>query len=204
MVRQQQPFGRNHLPRTPCAEDHDGVLQRRMIRGVNIRSRELAPLGLHIGDIHLLKIGQQPHSLVGGRRRGEERREQKHRKFFFIGILSIIYFSLSDPQTAKAPETDMRPPHRTSTDLDHAADRTLGGTPQLFVDHHLGRLVFQTGGDLLERPPSSYTKQLFASARLVVGGRRNETACSGNGAASPRGFPASVTTMNSSTSLRPQ
>ena len=82
VVRQQQPLGRDHLARTSRAEDDDRIFERRTVGGINLLGREFAPLGPHVGDIHLLQIGQQPHSLVGGRRRGEECREQKHRKFF--------------------------------------------------------------------------------------------------------------------------
>jgi len=82
MVRQQQPIGRDHLARTSRAEDDDRIFERRTVGGINLLGREFAPLGPHVGDIHLLQIGQQPHSLVGSHRRGEECREQKHRKFF--------------------------------------------------------------------------------------------------------------------------
>ena len=77
VVGKQQAVGRNDLARTSGTEDHDGVLERGFVDAVNLLGRKFAPAGLHLLDIHFLKVGQQPHSLVGrsgqrGARRGDQ------------------------------------------------------------------------------------------------------------------------------------
>ena len=65
VVGENEPFGRHDLARAAVAEDDDGVLQSRPVEAVNLLGRKLAPLGLHVLDVHFLQVGQQPHALVG-------------------------------------------------------------------------------------------------------------------------------------------
>ncbi len=64
VVGEQQTLARHHLARTTATEDHDCIFQRAVIDRVDIFGREFQTLSLHILDVHLLEVGQQPHTLV--------------------------------------------------------------------------------------------------------------------------------------------
>ena len=65
VVGQHQSALGDHTRRTSASENHNGILQGRTVGPIDILRRKFQPLGLHILDIQLLQIGQQPHSLVG-------------------------------------------------------------------------------------------------------------------------------------------
>ena len=64
VVGENESFGRYDLARTTVTENDDRILERSVIHRIDIFGRELAALGFHIPDVHLLKIGQKPHTLV--------------------------------------------------------------------------------------------------------------------------------------------
>ena len=65
VVRKEQAFGGDDLARAATAEDHDGILQRGVVDAVDLLGGELAAALLHLLDVHLLKVGQQPHAFIG-------------------------------------------------------------------------------------------------------------------------------------------
>ena len=79
VVGEQQSLGGDDLTRTTVAEDNDGILERRLVDAVNILGGEFATPLFHLPDIHLLKVGQEPHALVGESRNrcGQSREQQK-------------------------------------------------------------------------------------------------------------------------------
>ena len=77
VVGEQQPVGRDDLPRASAAENDDGVLERRVVHAVNLLGREFAPAGLHILAVHFPEIGQHPHAFVRRRRERDARRGEQ-------------------------------------------------------------------------------------------------------------------------------
>ena len=75
VVGQQQTLARHDLACAAVAEDDDCVLQRVVVNRIDILGRELQTLGFHILDVHLLEVGQQPHTLVGVCGHGHRRRQ---------------------------------------------------------------------------------------------------------------------------------
>ena len=64
VVGENQTLAGNHLSGTSAAENHDSVLQGRVVDVVDLFCCELAAVLLHGLDVHLLKKRQQPHSFV--------------------------------------------------------------------------------------------------------------------------------------------
>ena len=64
VVCEQQTLARHHFARATATEDHDCIFQSVVIDRVDIFGREFQTLSLHILDVHLLEVGQQPHTLV--------------------------------------------------------------------------------------------------------------------------------------------
>ena len=65
VVGEDKSLVRDDLARAAAAEDDDGILERGVVHRVDILGRETASLGPHILDVHLLKVGQKPHTLIG-------------------------------------------------------------------------------------------------------------------------------------------
>ena len=92
VVGEQKSFGRDDLARATAAEDDDRILQRRLVDAVDLLGGEFAPAFLHVSDVHFLKVGQHPHTLVGqGRSRhaqcGEKHKESLHGSEIFLNLV---------------------------------------------------------------------------------------------------------------------
>ena len=81
VVGHEQSFGRDQLARAAAVEEHDGVLHRRFVDGVDVFGREAESLGAHVVD-PFADQARQPHPLVGAGLRGgdcRQRRQQDRR-----------------------------------------------------------------------------------------------------------------------------
>ena len=74
VVGEDEAFGRYDLARAAAAEDDDGILERLAVGVVDLIDVDLQAGGLHIGGVHFLKEGQQPHAFVGEGREAHRQR----------------------------------------------------------------------------------------------------------------------------------
>ena len=97
VVGKEQAVARDELARAAGAEQHDGVLERRLVDAIDIFGREPEAVCLHIFDA-LRDQHRQPHSLICTQRQGRDQQERGQDQVFLhiVGInrLSVRHLPL--------------------------------------------------------------------------------------------------------------
>ena len=99
MVGEEQAVARDHLTGAAGAEQHHGVLERRLVDAVHILRREAETVRLHVvdalGDQH-----RQPHPFVSPQGLESGRQGERRQYYVFLHIQSVICLSLRERRSS--------------------------------------------------------------------------------------------------------
>ena len=76
VVGKHQSLVGHHFAGAAVAKNDHGILERRLVKAVNLIGREAAAHLLHGFDIHLFQERQQPHPFVGSSTKSQARSQQ--------------------------------------------------------------------------------------------------------------------------------
>ena len=91
VVREEQAVARDDLARAARAEQHDGVLERRLVHAVHILGRQAEAVGLHIVDA-LRDQRRQPHPLFRAQRLQQRSEREQGQYPSFLHGKSICFY----------------------------------------------------------------------------------------------------------------